>query len=218
MPDPGLRAALEADGHRLPADFYDVPVPVPSEWPEDGARYVQLSAAYDGAAAEARFGVDRHAIAGVWGVESNFGKDIGGRPLVAVAGAHGKTTSTGMIVTALQARGVRPSFVNGGVIAQLEARYRQDTGINSLRIKHNAVLGYFIEVTAANADKLRSKLARFVDAATPVKGRSAPAAKRAVKAKAAAPAPANRDQVQAIREWAKSAGFEVSSRGRISKA
>jgi lytic murein transglycosylase len=34
------------------------------------------------AAAEARFGVDRHAIAGVWGVESNFGKDIGGRPLV----------------------------------------------------------------------------------------------------------------------------------------
>ncbi|MGO4572049.1 lytic murein transglycosylase [Microvirga sp. 2TAF3] len=34
------------------------------------------------AAAEARFGVDRHVIAGVWGVESNFGKDIGGRPLV----------------------------------------------------------------------------------------------------------------------------------------
>jgi len=34
------------------------------------------------AAAEARFGVDRHIIAGVWGVESNFGKDLGGRPLV----------------------------------------------------------------------------------------------------------------------------------------
>lgn len=34
------------------------------------------------AAAEARFGVDRYAIAGVWGVESNFGKDIGGRSLV----------------------------------------------------------------------------------------------------------------------------------------
>ncbi|MBM6580913.1 lytic murein transglycosylase [Microvirga sp. BT689] len=34
------------------------------------------------ASAEGRFGVDRHAIAGVWGVESNFGKDIGGRPLV----------------------------------------------------------------------------------------------------------------------------------------
>lgn len=34
------------------------------------------------ATAESRFGVDRHMIAGVWGVESNFGKDIGGRPLV----------------------------------------------------------------------------------------------------------------------------------------
>src|SRR3954447_8126042 len=34
------------------------------------------------AAAESRFGVNRHIIAGVWGVESNFGKDLGGRPLV----------------------------------------------------------------------------------------------------------------------------------------
>src|SRR5829696_6122536 len=34
------------------------------------------------ATAESRYGVDRHVIAGVWGVESNFGKDIGGRPLV----------------------------------------------------------------------------------------------------------------------------------------
>jgi UDP-N-acetylmuramate--alanine ligase len=44
---------------------------------------------------------------------------IGGRRLVAVAGAHGKTTSTGMIVTALQRTGVQPTFVNGGVIAEL---------------------------------------------------------------------------------------------------
>jgi len=46
---------------------------------------------------------------------------IGGRRLVSVAGAHGKTTSTGMIVTALQALGSDPSFVNGGVIEQLDA-------------------------------------------------------------------------------------------------
>lgn len=44
---------------------------------------------------------------------------IGGRRLVSVAGAHGKTTSTGMIVTALQALDSPPTFVNGGVIAQL---------------------------------------------------------------------------------------------------
>ncbi|MBA8816311.1 UDP-N-acetylmuramate--alanine ligase [Microbacterium halimionae] len=46
---------------------------------------------------------------------------IGDRPLVSVAGAHGKTTSTGMIVTALQQLGADPNFVNGGVIAQLGA-------------------------------------------------------------------------------------------------
>ncbi|KQV08201.1 UDP-N-acetylmuramate--L-alanine ligase [Leifsonia sp. Root112D2] len=44
---------------------------------------------------------------------------IAGQRLVAVAGAHGKTTSTGMIVTALKALGADPSFVNGGVIESL---------------------------------------------------------------------------------------------------
>jgi UDP-N-acetylmuramate--alanine ligase len=41
--------------------------------------------------------------------------------LVAIAGAHGKTTSTGMIITALLQLGVDPSFVNGGVIQSLGA-------------------------------------------------------------------------------------------------
>jgi UDP-N-acetylmuramate--alanine ligase len=44
---------------------------------------------------------------------------IGGRRLVSVAGAHGKTTSTGMIVTALRQLDADPTFVNGGVIADL---------------------------------------------------------------------------------------------------
>jgi UDP-N-acetylmuramate--alanine ligase len=44
---------------------------------------------------------------------------IGAHRLVSIAGAHGKTTSTGMIVTALQALGADPNFVNGGVIEQL---------------------------------------------------------------------------------------------------
>ena len=39
-------------------------------------------------------------------------------------------------------------------IAALEARYRDDTGIASLKIKHNGVLGYFIEVPARHADTL----------------------------------------------------------------
>ena len=42
-----------------------------------------------------------------------------GNRLVSVAGAHGKTTSTGMIVTGLLESGSSPSFVNGGVIESL---------------------------------------------------------------------------------------------------
>lgn len=41
--------------------------------------------------------------------------------LIAVAGAHGKTTTTGMIITGLSRLGADPSFVNGGVIAEFGA-------------------------------------------------------------------------------------------------
>jgi DNA mismatch repair protein MutS len=37
------------------------------------------------------------------------------------------------------------------VIASLQLQYAEETGIKSLKIKHNNVLGYFIEVTAGNA-------------------------------------------------------------------
>jgi len=40
------------------------------------------------------------------------------------------------------------------VIARLEAEYAAKAGVQGLRIKHNNVLGYFIEVTARNADPL----------------------------------------------------------------
>jgi len=39
-------------------------------------------------------------------------------------------------------------------IAALEAKYRDDTGIAALKIRHNGVLGYFIEVPAKHADRL----------------------------------------------------------------
>ena len=39
-------------------------------------------------------------------------------------------------------------------IAELQSRYAGSTGVAALKIKHNNVLGYFIEVTAAQADKL----------------------------------------------------------------
>ena len=40
------------------------------------------------------------------------------------------------------------------VIAALQARYADETGVKALKIKHNNVLGYFVEVTAQNADKM----------------------------------------------------------------
>jgi len=42
------------------------------------------------------------------------------------------------------------------VIAQLQQQYIEKTGVQALKIKHNNVLGYFIEVTATHADKMMS--------------------------------------------------------------
>jgi DNA mismatch repair protein MutS len=40
------------------------------------------------------------------------------------------------------------------VIAMLEGKYKTDSGVSQLRIKHNGVLGYFIEVSQQHADRL----------------------------------------------------------------
>jgi DNA mismatch repair protein MutS len=47
-------------------------------------------------------------------------------------------------------------------IAQLQAAYAKDTGVHTLKIKHNNVIGYYIEVTSANADKLFGDTAKFI--------------------------------------------------------
>jgi len=51
------------------------------------------------------------------------------------------------------------------VIAGLQLSYAEETGVRSLKIKHNNVLGYFIEVTALNAGPLTESdeaKARFI--------------------------------------------------------
>ena len=40
------------------------------------------------------------------------------------------------------------------VVAGLQSRYQQETGISSLKIRHNNVLGYFIETTATHAERM----------------------------------------------------------------
>jgi len=47
-------------------------------------------------------------------------------------------------------------------IAALEARYRSQTGIATLKIRHNNVLGFHIEVPAKNADKLMAADSGFI--------------------------------------------------------
>jgi DNA mismatch repair protein MutS len=42
------------------------------------------------------------------------------------------------------------------VIAALQVRYAEETGIRSLKVRHNNVLGYFVDVTAQHGDKLMS--------------------------------------------------------------
>ena len=50
---------------------------------------------------------------------------------------------------------LRSAAANGRqAIAALEARYREATGVSSLKIRHNSVLGYHIEVAARHADGL----------------------------------------------------------------
>ena len=41
-----------------------------------------------------------------------------------------------------------------GLIAGLQARYSGEAGVKALKIRHNNVLGYFIEVTASHGEKL----------------------------------------------------------------
>ncbi|MGB7244581.1 MAG: DNA mismatch repair protein MutS [Sulfitobacter sp.] len=42
------------------------------------------------------------------------------------------------------------------VIAKMQQQFVTDTGISALKIKHNNVLGYFVETTSAHADKMLS--------------------------------------------------------------
>jgi len=51
-----------------------------------------------------------------------------------------------------------------GVIARMQAEYIEETGISSLKIKHNNVLGYFIETTSTHAERMLAPplSARFI--------------------------------------------------------
>ncbi len=72
------------------------------------------------AKAEARFGVDKYVLAAIWGVESNFGENTGGRPLV-------QSLST----LACQSD-VRPAYYRGELMATLKIVDRGDIPLDKL--------------------------------------------------------------------------------------
>ena len=47
---------------------------------------------------------------------------------IAISGTHGKTTTTGMVVNVLRAGGLHPSFVVGGIVADLGTNAGRDSG------------------------------------------------------------------------------------------
>ena len=49
-----------------------------------------------------------------------------------------------------------------GVIGRMQAEYVEATGIPSLKIKHNNVLGYFIETTSTHEDRMRAMPQTFI--------------------------------------------------------
>jgi hypothetical protein len=71
---------------------------------------------------------------------------------------------------------------------------------------------YTIDLSEKNAGKLRKTLEPYLAVASRVR---AGVNGRIPARHVAAPARANRDQNQAIREWATKNGYEVSERGRI---
>jgi hypothetical protein len=71
---------------------------------------------------------------------------------------------------------------------------------------------YEIDLNSANAEILRDSLAKYVGAAR--KAGSAPRTKN-VKPRASTSAPVDREQIKAIRDWARRNGHQVSDRGRI---
>ena len=72
------------------------------------------------AKAEARFGVDRHVLAAIWGVESNFGGDMGQRPLVQ------------SLATLACMSPQRPGYFKGELMATLKIADRGDIPLDRL--------------------------------------------------------------------------------------
>ena len=74
---------------------------------------------------------------------------------------------------------------------------------------------YEIDLNAKNAGKLRDALAVYIGHATPIRRTRAAASSSSRSSGGSSPARTDREQTQAIREWARASGYDVKDRGRI---
>jgi hypothetical protein len=76
---------------------------------------------------------------------------------------------------------------------------------------------YEIDLSAKNAERLRAELEKFMHVARRV-GRGGITPSRRGRGTTSAPAKADRAQNQAIRDWARRKGIQLSERGRIPRS
>ena len=76
---------------------------------------------------------------------------------------------------------------------------------------------YEIDLSGDNAGRLRDALAEYVEHARRSGGRKRTGGRVAVAGRAPRTASADREQNQAMREWARKQGMNISDRGRIPK-
>lgn len=76
-------------------------------------------------------------------------------------------------------------------------------------------VNYEIDLGPKNARKLRDNLTDYVGGARRVGGRMKRGTAQKTAAAKPAATPSNREQTKAVREWARTEGYNLSSRGRI---
>jgi len=76
---------------------------------------------------------------------------------------------------------------------------------------------YEIDLSEENAERLRDALSEYVEHARRSGGRKRPTGRLSGAGRAPRTASADREQNQAMREWARKQGMNISDRGRIPK-
>ncbi|MEM8786608.1 MAG: DNA mismatch repair protein MutS, partial [Pseudomonadota bacterium] len=121
---------------------------------QEAARALIAGAAESRQALPERLGALIRHLTGPDGAANDLAADLksGLVPTPPVTPREGKFVERDYDETLEATRALREN--SRAVLGELEKRYKEETGIGSLKIKHNNVLGYFIEVSAAQGERL----------------------------------------------------------------